>query len=418
MDTIVILPKFRDLIPKLAPEEYKQLEENILRDGCRDSIVVWRRDKTAKELHAAGFGKCKDSGCKYERKQVPAGEWVPGDGNWECPSCAYGIAPREQDAVLIDGHNRHDICTRHKKPFTTQEIEFYDDDEAMDWIDANQLGRRNLSPDQRSILRGRRYNRLKKAAHDGGKGKSRVADKVSPTLRTAEAIAEAHGVSARTVIRDGKRAEALDKLAETRPEDAKAVRDGLKRFNEVRREMRKAELSNAVALPTAKHRVIYADPPWSYNDKCDAGAVQSGGAEKHYPSMTIPELCALPVRDMASADSVLFLWVTSPLLYDASPLVQAWGFTYKASFVWDKVKHNMGHYNSVRHEFLLVCTRGSCTPDIKKLFDSVQSVERTKHSEKPEAFRKIIETLYPHGKRIELFARKKTKGWEAYGNQC
>ena len=76
----------------------------------------------------------------------------------------------------------------------------------------------------------------------------------------------------------------------------------------------------------------------------------------------------------------------------------------------------MGHYNSVRHEFLLVCTRGSCVPDENKMFDSVQVIEKTKkHSEKPEEFRKIIDTLYPHGKRIELFARKKVKGWETWG---
>ena len=79
--------------------------------------------------------------------------------------------------------------------------------------------------------------------------------------------------------------------------------------------------------------------------------------------------------------------------------------------------HNMGHYNSVRHEFLLVCTRGSCTPDNVQLFDSVQSIERTEHSKKPEAFRKIIETLYTNGSRIELFAREKHDGWQSWGNE-
>jgi DNA (cytosine-5)-methyltransferase 1 len=78
----------------------------------------------------------------------------------------------------------------------------------------------------------------------------------------------------------------------------------------------------------------------------------------------------------------------------------------------------MGHYNSVRHELLLVCTKGSCTPDVSKLFDSVVSIERSEtHSEKPEFFREIIDTLYPYGKRIELFARKSADGWERWGNQ-
>ena len=82
------------------------------------------------------------------------------------------------------------------------------------------------------------------------------------------------------------------------------------------------------------------------------------------------------------------------------------------------VKHNMGHYNSVRHEFLLVAARGSCQPDVMKLFDSVITIERNgQHSQKPTYFREIIDTLYPYGPRIELFAREKTEGWEFYGNE-
>ena len=99
-------------------------------------------------------------------------------------------------------------------------------------------------------------------------------------------------------------------------------------------------------------------------------------------------------------------------------LVKSWGFKYKTQFVWDKVKHNMGHYNSVRHELLLIATKGKCTPDNVQLFDSVQTIERTeKHSEKPDEFRSIIETLYTYGNKIELFARTKIDGWEVFGNE-
>jgi N6-adenosine-specific RNA methylase IME4 len=161
--------------------------------------------------------------------------------------------------------------------------------------------------------------------------------------------------------------------------------------------------------------VIYADPPWKYGD----GLTENyGGTQYHYPSMSIDDLCAMPVKEMVENDAVLFLWVTSPLLEECFPIIRAWGFKYKTSFVWDKIKHNMGHYNSVRHELLLVCTRGSCTPDEKTLIDSVQSIERTnKHSEKPEEFRRIIETLYKHGSKLELFARQNHEGWSVYGNQ-
>ena len=145
---IQIDPEFKALIPPLSTEELEQLEANIIKDGCRDPLVLW-------------------------------GE------------------------ILIDGHNRHEICTRNALPFKTIEIEFESRDAAMDWMDANQLGRRNLTNDQRSILRGRRYNRTKKTAHDGGKGKPRVVA-TSSTTTTAETIAKQHGVSERTIRSDGK----------------------------------------------------------------------------------------------------------------------------------------------------------------------------------------------------------------------
>jgi len=164
-----------------------------------------------------------------------------------------------------------------------------------------------------------------------------------------------------------------------------------------------------------KYKVIYADPPWDYglNNRTGFG----GDASTHYTTMTMQELYDLPVKDLAEENAVLFIWVTSPFLEKSFAVIHAWGFTYKASFVWDKIKHNMGHYNSVRHEFLLVCTKGSATPENKKLFDSVQNIERSKtHSEKPEEFRDIINTLYPSADKIELFSRINVEGWDTWGN--
>lgn len=182
---------------------------------------------------------------------------------------------------------------------------------------------------------------------------------------------------------------------------------------DARRLLNKERVKTAPPLE-GKYRVIYADPPWKYGDERDGATT---GATDHYPTMSIEELCNLPVKKISDDNAVLFLWVTSPLLEECFEVIKAWGFKYKSSFVWDKVKHNMGHYNSVRHELLLICTRGSCTPDNVKLFDSVQSIERTTHSAKPEEFREIIDTLYIHGNKIELFARRPAKGWEVWGNE-
>ncbi len=191
--------------------------------------------------------------------------------------------------------------------------------------------------------------------------------------------------------------------------------EGRKTKVQIRREVKAAEVHKKVVLPESKYTVLYADPPWKYGDKLIEGY---GAAEHHYPPMSIEELCALPISRLAENDAVLFLWVTSPFLMNCAEVIRSWGFTYKASFVWDKVKHNYGHYNSVRHEFLLLCTRGTCLPQSKGLENSVQRLERSKrHSEKPEEFRALIERMYPIGKKIELFGRKQVNEWDVWGNQ-
>lgn len=165
-----------------------------------------------------------------------------------------------------------------------------------------------------------------------------------------------------------------------------------------------------------KYNIIYADPPWNYGDKQNSKT--RGGAIKHYSTMKIKDICSLPIKNILDENCVLFLWVTSPLLEECFDVIKSWGFKYKSSFVWDKVLHNMGHYNSVRHEFLLICVKGKATPQTKKLLDSVVSIERTKkHSQKPNEFRQIIDFLYPTGNRIELFARQHADGWDCWGNE-
>jgi len=177
-----------------------------------------------------------------------------------------------------------------------------------------------------------------------------------------------------------------------------------------RQQDEKIRLANA----PEKYSVFYADPPWKYSDELIEGY---GAATHHYPPMSIQELCELPIKAKAFDNAALFLWVTSPILEECFEVIKAWGFEYKASFVWDKIKHNYGHYNSVRHKLLLICTKGSYLPESSKLKDSVVSIEHTdEHSEKPEYFRILIEKMYPNSKKIELFGRKKYLGWDSFGD--
>jgi len=209
-------------------------------------------------------------------------------------------------------------------------------------------------------------------------------------------------------------------LADTEPAYQKAILDKIAEglpVMEARRRLKQESLKS-VPWPEDVYRVFLIDPPWAYgNDlaRCMAGATS---ATDHYPTMSIAELCALPVADLAMDDAVLFLWVPAPLLRESFEVVEAWWFTYKQFIVWDKVEHNFGSYVSSRCELLLICTRGSCTPDADTLIDNVVSISKSSiHSQKPDEFREIIDSMYPHGPRIELFARQRHEGWDAWGNE-
>ena len=169
-------------------------------------------------------------------------------------------------------------------------------------------------------------------------------------------------------------------------------------------------------LPEGKYQVILADPPWLYGQEQHSKEKQDTVLETHYPSLATEKICELPIKELGLDNSVLFLWTTSPKLFESKSVIDAWGYEYKASMILDKVKHNVGYYVSVRHEFLLICTKGSCLPDNPTLHDSVITEERTEHSRKPEVFYDIIEDIYK-GKKIELFARKPRKNWDSWGNQ-
>ena len=346
------------------------------------------------------------------------------------------------EGKILDGRNRYTAALKSGIPFETKEFTGTAM-EAIEFVWSLNFTRRHLDKGQAAIADARRnkltdaYAAVRVAAKErqGTRNdlKHDIVEKIPQSSEVVEQIPQAiepqepkklepktRDIRAKVAGTNPKYINLADRLVNEHPDLAAQVETGEKTMSQVQRELKKQELSEKTPPPpTGKYRVVYADPPWSYNDKCDAGSVQSGGAEKHYPSMTIPELCAMQVIDIVEDNAVLFLWTTSPLLEETFPLIKAWGFKYKASFVWDKVKHNMGHYNSVRHEFLLVCTRGSCTPDVKKLFDSVQSIERTEHSRKPDEFRDIIDTLYTTGKKIELFRRGDAPdGWNVWGNQA
>jgi len=179
------------------------------------------------------------------------------------------------------------------------------------------------------------------------------------------------------------------------------------------RNLRNARLMTT-ALPVGKYRIIYADPPWQYEN---SGFTES--AEGQYPTMPVDEICALPIGAMATPESVLFLWATNPLLQEAIQVMKAWGFEYKTNIAWIKdIGRGKGWYLKSKHELLLIGVRDN-TPHPAERPDSAQEADRgSVHSKKPEHFYDLIESMYPDGNKIELFARNTTRqGWETWGNE-
>ncbi len=190
---IQIDPEFQARIVPLSPEERQQLEANLLRDGCRDPLVVWQQANT-----------------------------------------------------LLDGHHRFEICQRRKIMYTTRWLNFKTREAALEWIDTNQLGRRNLTPEQISLVRGRIYNLIKRQGaradrRSGNRSVESGARPVDETTRTnadrtsdhseqksdaATALAKKHKVSRATIVRDGRHARAVESLKPIVPDIEQRVMNG------------------------------------------------------------------------------------------------------------------------------------------------------------------------------------------------
>jgi len=179
---------------------------------------------------------------------------------------------------------------------------------------------------------------------------------------------------------------------------------------------RESNQREAPPLPEGIFDVIYADPPWQYDNQIESW----GPASLHYAAIPLQEIMAMKIP--AADNAVLFLWATNPFLPDALKVVEAWGFTYKTNIVWVKTslqRPGSGFYVRGRHELLFICTKGSFVPDQtgKEPIGSVLEAPIREHSRKPDETYEIIERMYPQQKYLELFARHSRQGWASWGDQ-
>ena len=367
---ITVDSEFKELIPPLSFEEFTQLAENIAKDGCRDPLVLW-------------------------------------------------------NGVLVDGHNRYDICNRLKLSFKTIENKFKDRSEVIEWIIRNQFGRRNLSSYIRTTLA------LRLESEIAGRAKKNFGFRTDlpqnsakgyKSIETRKELAKLAGVSHNTVdkvkkielVASPKTKEALAKGEISINQAHNEIKTKERREERVKKIVEISKGNSSLEQIAEFYPVIYVDPPWRY----EHSETESRAIENQYPTMSLDEIKALDINTITTDDCIMFMWATSPKLAESLEVIAAWGFSYRTCAVWDKQKIGMGYYFRQQHELLLVAVKGSPpTPKPENRPSSVLSYPRGKHSAKPVEVYEIIEAMYPEMPKLEMFSRNPRAGWGSWGNQ-
>lgn len=176
-----------------------------------------------------------------------------------------------------------------------------------------------------------------------------------------------------------------------------------------------------------KYNTIYADPPWQFQNRTGKVAPEHKRLNR-YSTMTLEDIKALPVSEIADDKAHLYLWVPNALLPDGLAVMDAWGFEYKGNLVWEKIRKDgqpdgrgVGFYfRNVTELLLFGIKKGSMpnrTGDAARSQVNLLRTMKREHSRKPDEFIPVIESC-SRGARIELFARGDREGWDMWGNQA
>lgn len=177
---------------------------------------------------------------------------------------------------------------------------------------------------------------------------------------------------------------------------------------------RKLNLDELGGIP---FKALAVDPPWEF----EMWSVQ-GNAKTQYDLLTLDDICAMPVREVADPDCVLFLWATNPLLREALTVIDAWGFTYKTKFPWIKttitnhhLDYGIGYWARGVSEDVMIATRGKVSaPRLDGFLGLIGP--NVEHSRKPQGVHAMAESTTP-GPYLEVFGRYQRPGWVVFGNE-
>lgn len=174
---------------------------------------------------------------------------------------------------------------------------------------------------------------------------------------------------------------------------------------------------------TKTFKTILADPPWRFKSRKSELSPENE-RRFHYPTLSLAEIKSIPVQRIAAKNSHLYLWIPVSMLQDGLDVMKAWGFKYKTSITWEKIRNDglpdgsgYGHYFRNATEVILFGVKGTLNTNKRShSFPNIIRSKKREHSRKPDEQYKLIESCSP-GPYLELFARRKRKGWTVFGNQ-
>lgn len=163
--------------------------------------------------------------------------------------------------------------------------------------------------------------------------------------------------------------------------------------------------------------IIVADPPWRF--RSNSAAKPGRNARRHYDCMEDDGIAALPLAEWAADDALLFMWTTAPMLERSLAIPRAWGFRYVSQAVWPKDRMGTGYWFRNQHEIVLLCKRGRFPRpgNSAPLGSSLIFGARREHSRKPDDLQDRIDVVWPHARKLEMFARRVRPGWTAWGDE-
>jgi N6-adenosine-specific RNA methylase IME4 len=339
---------------------------------------------------------------------------------------------------ILDGGNRYRACLAAD---IECRFETYQGDDPVAYVVSLNPRRRHLSESQRAMVAAKLATLGQGARTDlapiGAKSQEEAADLLNVSRRSTQRAREVQEQGTPELVHAVERGEVSVSAAAdvaTLPVEeqceivargereilqvALAIRARKGEQRRVARLQKLVEVSKGNAdLPTGRRwPIILADPPWRYEHQLFSSTWKD--IEDHYPTLSLEEICAVPVAEIASENALLFLWVPAPKLAESFKVIEAWGFDYRTGLVWVKHAMGMGNYVRQKHEHLLIARRGEIPmPATADRPVSVFEAPRREHSRKPDEAYELIERMFPTLPKIELFARHARPGWDCWGNE-